>query len=415
MAGLERVYKLLQKKTPSAKELEDLLGNVPSSSIPSHIETKKGVGLLHLAIATDDIAIVETLLRVCPHLDMGRADAESGWPPLIYAIAIGSSKEIIHFLMRFPQALEVVDCENGYSPLHWASKHNDTETVSHCLTRGLDVNSESGISADTPLHVACAHRSEDAANVLIDAQADLNAVNANRDFPIHIAIREHMSNVVRKMLDCGTLNVHECVDGSGNTPLHIARLENMDTLARLLESRGFSTEDKNAAGLTAADITKSHLAQRQAEQERKACERQDREKKKQQEKEAHMNKTDVTNFCKQYHLDDLIPIFYGKKIFFDDQYFAELDELRLRKMGLTGDQRQRFAAAHTQRQQERDEAERQAAREALYQEMMRRRWLRLKGIGVLVLLFLLVFIFLKIVEYIRRPFRHAPYALHQEL
>lgn len=40
---------------------------------------------------------------------------------------------------------------------------------------------------------------------------------------------------------------------------------------------------------------------------------------------AVQNFIEVTLFCKRYGLEDLVCMFYGKKILFDDDYFAQLD------------------------------------------------------------------------------------------
>ena len=95
-----------------------------------------------------------------------------------------------------------VDSEDqfGSTALRWAAAMNRTDVTELLLSRGADVNKQSGGAHYTALHQAASNNRTDAIEVLLKHGASTNIK-----------------------------------DGRGSTPIDLARLENNKTAVRLLE------------------------------------------------------------------------------------------------------------------------------------------------------------------------------------
>jgi len=76
------------------------------------------------------------------------------------------------------------------------------------------------VHSRTPLHDAVRTGSEDTVRRLIDAGADVNAVDEDGRTPLHDAARTSSGYTIRKLIDAGA-DVN-AVDKDGRTPLHDA-------------------------------------------------------------------------------------------------------------------------------------------------------------------------------------------------
>lgn len=69
--------------------------------------------------------------------------------------------------------------QNGYTPLHIASKQNQVEVASSLLQHGASANAES-LQGVTPLHLASQEGQPDMVLLLISKQANVNLGNKVR-------------------------------------------------------------------------------------------------------------------------------------------------------------------------------------------------------------------------------------------
>jgi ankyrin repeat protein len=67
--------------------------------------------------------------------------------------------------------------DGGYTPFYIAAQNGHVEAMKRLLAKGADVNAKNSVSDGTPLMIAVYNTGPEAIQVLVDAKADLNAVD----------------------------------------------------------------------------------------------------------------------------------------------------------------------------------------------------------------------------------------------
>lgn len=208
-----------------------------SKRTPLHAAAQKGsVEICHVLLqAGANINAVDKQQRtplmeavVNNHLEVARymvqlggcvySKEEDGSTCLHHAAKIGNL-EMVSLLLSTGQVDVNAQDSGGWTPIIWAAEHKHIDVIRMLLTRGADVtltDNEENIC----LHWASFTGSAAIAEVLLNAQCDLHAVNYHGDTPLHIAARE---------------SYHDCV--------------------LLFLSRGANPELRNKEGDTAWDLT----------------------------------------------------------------------------------------------------------------------------------------------------------------
>ncbi len=137
-------------------------------------------------------------------------------------------------------------------PIHDAARKGDVKKIQALLQADPKLVAEQDNSGDTPLHVACLHGQLNAAKVLIDAGADVNAKNnygafTPGDLGNVFSSNNHQDPVI-------LLNVHG-VDTrdmkNGYTPLDLCLFSvRHKELSQLLVSKGADVNAQAASGAT---------------------------------------------------------------------------------------------------------------------------------------------------------------------
>ena len=147
---------------------------------------------------------------------------------------------------------------NGGTPLHLASRSNDTETMKVLLAHGADINAAKysvGRFDDgwTPLHSTVAWHGDPAAAALLLTypNIDVNAGNDIGSTTLHYAVANNKGALVQVLLSHRDINPNARTREDRQTPLHKAVYkENLDMVERLLDHPDINPDRKNSSGET---------------------------------------------------------------------------------------------------------------------------------------------------------------------
>nr|XP_014350755.1 PREDICTED: histone-lysine N-methyltransferase EHMT2 [Latimeria chalumnae] len=180
--------------------------------------------------------------RTCLHVA-----AQKGYLEICHVLLQGvSSRFLTCTVADFPLAICVQD-NGGWTPIIWAAEHRHIEAIKMLLARGADVTLRDN-EENICLHWASFAGSADIAEVLLNAQCDLHAVNFHGDTPLHIAAREGYHDCVILFLSRGA--DIDIPNKEGDSPLDLA-LESTDVwfalqlnrkLKQGIANRSFHTE-----------------------------------------------------------------------------------------------------------------------------------------------------------------------------
>jgi len=134
--------------------------------------------------------------------------------------------------------------EAGWSALTFAAHKGYDDIVALLLRAGAPVNSRVSEDLSTPLHKACAGSKPGhlaSVKLLLDAAADVHALNKWRETPLLTAANHGQSGAVEVLLSHGA-DPCKCTD-TGWSPLSIAAYKGHDDVVRLLLEEGAPTEE----------------------------------------------------------------------------------------------------------------------------------------------------------------------------
>ena len=127
---------------------------------------------------------------------------------------------------------------DGFQPLGLAAFFGQVDVVEFLLGRGAEVNSPSHNALRVmPLHSAIANRRTEIVKRLLDHGADVNTTQADDVTPLHEAAQNGMLEVTQWLLERG-VRVNPRLSSSGKTPLTLALEHHHDDVAELLKEHG---------------------------------------------------------------------------------------------------------------------------------------------------------------------------------
>jgi len=101
------------------------------------------------------------------------------------------------FFSVFKEACELLDIHHekhlGESLMHQAALCNRAKAVEYLISKGCDPNI-TNMSLKTPLHLT---KSYDVAHMLLEAGADINSKDADGETPLDVARREELDELCR--------------------------------------------------------------------------------------------------------------------------------------------------------------------------------------------------------------------------
>ncbi|CEL92602.1 unnamed protein product [Vitrella brassicaformis CCMP3155] len=393
---MQKLFKAIEKGDVDA--LQTQLATSPNLLA----KNKKQYTPLIVAVQSGDLSVLEAMRDSKLQLGVNERDGDQGWTPLIHAIAsVGGDLELIRFLVEELKAdIKCVDRDEGLSPLHWASRLNQTNVIEYLLSRGgkayIDTQSSDDPLSLTPLHCAIRKNQEEACVLLIERGANVNTKDSDGNTSLHAALKQHLLNVAALVAEQPasqqTATTQDGQNLDGETALHIAVSLGLDTVASLLVKRGWSETAKNAKGETPNDLREKRHAKQAAEIEAKQQAREAKEVRKRRGVEEEMDHSEVTAWLRKYNLPDLVPVFFSKGYRYTDEAFYEIDDHRLKKMGLSIQQSRAFFDAIAEEEAERIREQERAEEEIKQEAQKANRMQTYIVVAVIVALFVLIYI-----------------------
>jgi ankyrin repeat protein len=162
-----------------------------------------------------------------------------------------------------PEIVDLLRGAAGDLDIHEAAALGDVARLQIVLAQDATQASSRSNDGFTPLHLACLFRQLEAAQDLLAAGADPNAVSASRIAIIHSAAASREAALVRLVLAAGANP--DVQQQGGYTALQSAAAHNHVEMARALLAAGADRSIANDEGLTAWDMAMKNGAKQAAE------------------------------------------------------------------------------------------------------------------------------------------------------
>ena len=277
LSAVDEIFQSLNFASPEqtvreeaeARENQEFIEKVRRNPSPD-IVYNKGVTDLHHAVQLNLPALAQSLLHQGAAID---AKGDDGRTPLHYA-AEANAREAAEVLLKNGADVNA-KAENGVTPLHRAAEANASQVAGVLIQNEADVNAKATLHASisphytafldkmesddrelpnsTPLHATALANSCEAAEVLLQNEATIDAIDAkavNRWTPLHYAVLSNACEAAEVLLKNGAkVNAK---DDKGRTPLHSAALSNAYEAAEVLLKNGAKV---NAKGKLRASIS----------------------------------------------------------------------------------------------------------------------------------------------------------------
>lgn len=143
---------------------------------------------------------------------------------------------------------------DGATALHLAAGMNHPKVVSKLLDHGAEIDSKVSDGQQTPLHLAAFFDAKEAAKVLVERKANIEAIDDGGNTPLLLAASEGAQGTARLLLEAGANLEARRNDDAGGTPLMLAAFGRHKNMVELLLSKGASASAKSKRGSTAEAV-----------------------------------------------------------------------------------------------------------------------------------------------------------------
>ncbi|KAL6843592.1 hypothetical protein ACP4OV_026654 [Aristida adscensionis] len=181
----------------------------------------------------------------------------------LHQAVLGGYTKIVEILIeRYPELLELTD-SNGNNALHYAAQKNHRRTVDLLLNKRTALAYKPNRERQSPLHVAAHYGSTEAIAALLRHCPDVaEMVDSDGRNAFHVAVASGKTNALRCLLrHVRPPELLNRVDGSGNTPLHLAaELSHVQSALLLLKDSRVDPCVRNHDGETARSLLEARRA-----------------------------------------------------------------------------------------------------------------------------------------------------------
>ncbi|CEG36223.1 Histone H3 (Lys9) methyltransferase SUV39H1/Clr4, required for transcriptional silencing [Plasmopara halstedii] len=223
-------------------------------------QNKKGESVLHVAVAEDQLEIVQHL--VCNGANLNLQEKKHRFTPLMLALAQQPMRfeEIFHALLKGKPDLSIQN-SSGQTVLHLAAEYEEVEPLKLLLRAKLNVDLHDDQKM-TALHVAVGKQNVDIVQLLVESgRANVNVVDSKGNSALHWACMKNGDDQLELLKFLISKGAKPLKNSHGNTPLHTEAMHcdpsaNWPTAAANLLVTAFPDlkDGVNNRGLTAQQI-----------------------------------------------------------------------------------------------------------------------------------------------------------------
>ncbi|KAK1168202.1 ankyrin repeat domain-containing protein 42-like [Acipenser oxyrinchus oxyrinchus] len=215
----------------------------------------RGCTPAHLASAHGHSYTLQTVLR--SGVDSNTPD-KNNWRPVHYASFHGRLG-CLQFLLKWGANVDDAD-NNGNTPAHLAANEGHLHCFKFLVSQGLSVTHLLGARNDqgeTPKDLAQRFYKKSVVQYIeaVEYERDHPQEQENLAFPAHVAAFRGDLDTLRKLVECGVINMNER-DDKGSTPMHKAAGQGHLNCLQWLIEMGADYNITNDAGETPKDIAK---------------------------------------------------------------------------------------------------------------------------------------------------------------
>ena len=170
----------------------------------------RGRTVLHIAVASNRLAVVKWLLEIYPP---PRPDQLKHRPSILFR-----ATDVVKGGRSLKNLREASDA-TGSKPLHIAAEMDKGGMVKTLLAAGVDIESKDNWGR-TSFHRAIISKRRDSFNTLLQSGAEIAAVDAKSVSSLHLAAQAGQADMIETLLANGA--ERWCLDADGNQPIHSA-------------------------------------------------------------------------------------------------------------------------------------------------------------------------------------------------
>lgn len=240
-------------------EMKDLRKNVQlllDAGLDINACDNDGNTALHYAVKYASAELAELMIARGMNADTPNKKGETPLQLMIKPYAPSRhSTELTRLLIENSTQLNSVD-QYGRNAVHNAAILGWADAIALLAAKGLDVNNRDKAHDErTPLHAAAYEGHVEAVLALIEAGADVSALNNKQETPLFAAAYRGRAPIVQLLLNKQVdVNVQ---NNSQNTPLHLAIVSRHKETVQLLLNAGARTDIVGAGQLTAPQLART--------------------------------------------------------------------------------------------------------------------------------------------------------------